>query len=209
MEVFENTALENMDNLDNMEEVDNKSMLPEFLQMDETKEFAPSMEIQALEIKDVFMDLPELHFDQWKELGVEERIDVLNEFEDKIAEIEHRNPMDVRYEAMESNIMGYFDEKSLVLAEQLVCDDSYDSYKETLDTLFHEGRHAYQNYNLNVERVEQSAEMVESWNVNKNILGYKNGESVIPELGYLEYFSQPVEVDARVFAEKVIDSLNI
>ena len=206
MEVFENTALENMDN---MEEVDNKSMLPEFLQMDETKEFAPSMEIQALEIKDVFMDLPELHFDQWKELGVEERIDVLNEFEDKIAEIEHRNPMDVRYEAMESNIMGYFDEKSLVLAEQLVCDDSYDSYKETLDTLFHEGRHAYQNYNLNVERVEQSAEMVESWNVNKNILGYKNGESVIPELGYLEYFSQPVEVDARVFAEKVIDSLNI
>lgn len=209
MEVFENTALENMDNLDNMEEVGNKSMLPEFLQMDETKEFAPSMEIQALEIKDVFMDLPELHFDQWKELGVEERIDVLNEFEDKIAEIEHRNPMDVRYEAMESNIMGYFDEKSLVLAEQLVCDDSYDSYKETLDTLFHEGRHAYQNYNLNVERVEQSAEMVESWNVNKNILGYKNGESVIPELGYLEYFSQPVEVDARVFAEKVIDSLNI
>ena len=68
MEVFENTALENMDNLDNMEEVDNKSMLPEFLQMDETKEFAPSMEIQALEIKDVFMDLPELHFDQWKEI---------------------------------------------------------------------------------------------------------------------------------------------
>lgn len=209
MEVFENTALENMDNLDNMEEVDNKSMLPEFLQMDETKEFAPSMEIQALEIKDVFMDLPELHFDQWKELGVEERIDILNEFEDKIAEIEHRNPMDVRYEEMESNIMGYFDEKSLVLAEQLVCDDSYDSYKETLDTLFHEGRHAYQNYNLNVERVEQSAEMVESWNVNKNILGYKSGESIIPELGYLEYFSQPVEVDARVFAEKVIDSLNI
>ena len=48
MEVFENAALENLDYLDNVGEVNNDSGLPEFLRMDETKEFAPSMEIQAM-----------------------------------------------------------------------------------------------------------------------------------------------------------------
>lgn len=209
MEVFENAALENLDYLDNVGEVNNDSGLPEFLRMDETKEFAPSMEIQAMEIRDVFLDVPELQFDQWKELGMEERMEVLNAFEDRIAEIEHRTPMEVRHEPMDHNVMGYFDGESLALSDRFIFDDSYDSYKETLNTLFHEGRHAYQNYNLNIERVEQSAEMVESWNVNNNILGYKDGESIIPELGFLEYYSQPVEVDARVFAEKVVNTLNI
>lgn len=206
MEIFENAAMEG---LDNMEDVGNESGLPEFLRMDETREFAPSMEIQVLEIKDAFLDVPELQFDQWKELGMEERIEVLNDFEAKIAEIAHRTPMEVRHEAMDDNVKGYFDGKSLALADRFLLDDSYDSYKETLATLFHEGRHAYQDYNLNVERVEQSAEMVESWNVNNNILGYKNGENIIPELGFLEYYTQPVEVDARVFSEKNVNTLNI
>ncbi|MBT9778603.1 hypothetical protein GPL15_19070 [Clostridium sp. MCC353] len=211
MEVFENAALESaaLENLDQMDEVNQDSVLPEFMRMDETKEFAPSMEIQAVEIRDVFLDVPELQYDQWIELGMEERIGTLNDFETRIAEIEHRTPMEVRHEEMRDTLMGYYDGESLVLSEKFLMDNSYDSYKETLNTLFHEGRHAYQDYNLNVERVEQSAEMVQAWDVNNNILGYKEPESIIPELGYLEYYSQPVEVDARVFAEKVINALNI
>ncbi len=184
--------------------------VPGFIENDEIAEFAPSMEIQAEEISEFFREIDDLQFDRWKELDMGGRIEALFALEKETAEIAHRPPLEVTYEAMEDTTFGYFDGSRIVLSEKFLSSDSYEDYKEVLDTVFHEGRHGYQNYNLREERVDQSQELVESWRVNKDILGYKNGEnSLIKELGFYEYYTQPVEVDARVFAETVIAKLDL
>lgn len=184
--------------------------IPAFVAFDETKEFAPNMEVQAAEIRDVFFDMPELRYDEWKELSCEERVAALNQLEQKVADIAMRTPLEVRSEALQDNVMGYCNGESLTISERLLMSDSEESYGEVMNTLFHEGRHAYQDYNLYVERVEQNGELVDSWRVNFDILGYDNGDRLIfKDLGFYEYYTQPVEVDARVFAATVCNTIGI
>lgn len=189
----------------------NDAEWPVFMQMDETREFAPSSEVQAAEIREAFLDIPELQYAKWVELDGDQRVEALNKLEQQVAEISMRNPMDVQMASFDKEtLMGTFDGTTLNIADHSLMDNSYDGYKETLNTLFHEGRHAYQDYNLYVERVEQSQEMVDSWKVNNVDLGYDNGDRLIfKDRGYLEYYTQPVEVDARVFAETVMNELGL
>ncbi|OUP19454.1 hypothetical protein B5F29_08975 [Lachnoclostridium sp. An196] len=189
----------------------NDAEWPMFMRTDETQEFAPSSEVQAAEIREAFLDIPELRYENWVELNGEQRVAALNELEQQVAEIAMRDPMDVQMAAFEKDtLMGTFDGTTLRIADHSLMDNSYDGYTETLNTLLHEGRHAYQDYNLYVERVEQSQELVDSWKVNNVDLGYDNGDRLIfKDRGYLEYYTQPVEVDARVFAETVINELGL
>ena len=189
----------------------NDAEWPMFMRTDETQEFAPSSEVQAAEIREAFLDIPELRYENWVELNGEQRVAALNELEQQVAEIAMRDPVDVQMEVFDKNtLMGTFDGTTLRIADHSLMDNSYEGYKETLDTLFHEGRHAYQDYNLYVERVEQNRELVDSWKVNNVDLGYDNGDRLIfKDRGYLEYYTQPVEVDARVFAETVINELGL
>ena len=63
---------------------------------------------------------------------------------------------------------------------------------------------------LGVKCVEPNKELVDSWAVNIDIVGYDNGDRLIfKDMGYWEYYSQPIEVDARVFAETVINEIGL
>ncbi len=202
----------NLEEVDKILESDGKEDLPVFARLEGTEEFAPSMEVQAAEILDVYRDIPELSFDRWKELDVDQRAEVLNVFEQKIAEIEMRDAMVVEHEATKTSLMGYYNGSKLVISDNLLSSDNYEAYKETLNTLFHEGRHAYQDYNLYVARTEASSELVESWRVNLQELGYESAsglQSIFSNKGYYKYYTQPIEVDARFFAETVVNKLNL
>ena len=179
--------------------------IPNFVRMRDVQEFAPNMEVQAEEIRDVFYEIPELSFENWRNLDMEQRVDALNQFEKKIAEIEMRSPLPVVHEMMPVGNYGYCDGEKLVISDSQLESNTYDDYREMLDTLFHEGRHAYQFYNLGVQRTEQSDELIQSWDSNLNKLGYQNASSV----GFYRYYTQPVEVDARLFAETVIKKIGI
>lgn len=192
-------------------DTDNISDIPSFV-LNEVQEFAPSMEVQAAEIRDVFFDIPELQYDNWVELSNDEKIDALARLENEVAEIAHRPAVSVEYADLGPGVLGDCNGQRIRVATSRLEDNSYQGYKELLNTLFHEGRHAYQDYNVFVKQVEQNSELVSSWSVNNQILGYDNGErsnSDLAILGYFEYYSQPVEVDARVFAETVINAIGI
>lgn len=181
--------------------------IPEFIRIQESREFAPSMEVQAEEIREVFFDYPELQYDVWKDLSVQERVNALSTLEAEVANIEMRNPISVEHESTAPGLMGYFDPNKLrlVISDNLLTSDRKEDYVETLNTLFHEGRHAYQNYNLTVARTEASDEMVEAWRVNYMELGYASSSIE----GFWRYYAQPVEVDARLFAETVVRKLDL
>ena len=189
----------------------NDAEWPMFMRTDETQEFAPSSEVQAAEIREAFLDIPELRYENWVELNGEQRVAALNELEQQVAEIAMRDPMDVQMVTFDNpNLEGQYNGKELNVADHSIMDNTYEGYKETLNTLLHEGRHAYQYYNLGVKCVEPNKELVDSWAVNIDIVGYDNGDRLIfKDMGYWEYYSQPIEVDARVFAETVINEIGL
>ena len=204
--------IEQMNEVSSFQEIPSRQEVPAFLSLDETGEFAPSMEVQAAEISEVFRDIPELQFENWKELSIEERTEMLNAFESEIAKIEMRDVMPVEHEDLGSCTYGYFDGTKGVVSDALIGSDRYEDYREVLDTLFHEGRHAYQNYNLYVRQTEQSGILVDAWRVNLDKLGYDSASSfdtLFATRGFHRYYTQPIEVDARQFAEIALNKLGI
>lgn len=177
----------------------------------ETERYAPTMEIQAAQIREEFLNIPELQYDNWKELSIEQRIDALNDMEQKVAEIAKRDPMQVVVEPMRGGVMGYFDGTKLAISEKSLMKSDYFNYMQTMDTLFHEGRHAYQRYNMvrsKDERAERNDSLVHAWQDN-HVLGYRGQTFEIKNWGFMRYQEQPVEVDARVFAERILQELEI
>lgn len=198
------------ENLEELEKMDTNTDLPNLFNVEPMERFAPSMELQAEKISEVFKEIPELEYDIWKELNVDERVEAMQKLEDSAAEIAKRPPMDVSCEQLDNNVKGCFNGRELIISSDILENSSYDSYLQNINTLMHEGRHAYQDYNLYVERVEKSQELVKSWKANYEDIGYASvTHSIFGDLGYDVYYCQPVEVDARVFAETVIGKLGI
>lgn len=172
-------------------------------------ETAPPMEIQVQEISEAFLEFPELQYDNWRELEPEERIDVLQQLEAEVARIEHRDMIPIRMEDLGDHIYGRYSPQTndITINRSLLESGTREDYLEAMDTYFHEGRHAYQYYNLMKEQVEPNSQLCESWDINLNVLGYNSGDYGL--FGYEEYYTQPIEVDARVFAEAAMTKLDL
>lgn len=226
-------------------------------------EKAPTMEIQAREIRDYFIEQPELQYENWKKMDLAERVDALQALEYKVAEIAKRPPIGVQATKMSVYLNGYYRPygNSMYLNQKYMNGDRPEDYKQIMNTFFHEGRHAYQRHNVQLEMLnnwdgmmhngepvsgvssEQSRELVQSWFDNDYSYAeesfYRNGDRasdyvysryknrlkeegidsvgkalryIVPpstDLGMEEYYLQPVEVDARTFAEAVINELEL
>lgn len=163
---------------------------------------APADLEQISQISDFLSGVEELKYENWCKLEYTERQAVLQRVEDKIAEIEHRDPCEIKFEVMEYGSLGFFDpeNKDITINARYVASNEFDSYKETLDTLIHEGRHAYQDYNMTEREVHPRGGEVNMWKWNQEEIGYQNPNFV----GFEAYAMQPVETDARAFAEDVL-----
>ena len=163
---------------------------------------APQDGIQIEEISEMMSGIEGLEYSEWKELSYEERMEVLQEVEFKIAEIAHRPPCYVSSKSLGEGHYGYYTPgtNSLVVNSDVLSSNSFSDYKETLDTLIHEGRHAYQDYNLNEREVHPRSGDVSNWRLNEERFGYQDAE----HCGMKAYALQPVEADARAFAEDVL-----
>lgn len=170
---------------------------------------APHDHIQIEQISDRLNNCEELHFSNWRILSMADRMQLLNSLEKDIARIEHRPPVPI-YAAQlgEGNWGGYNQMDKTITINSAYVDtaQSPEIFKEILDTLIHEGRHAYQDYNMNEREVHPRRSEIDSWRENE-ILGYFGGDA--SELGVRLYRFQPQETDARQFAKDVIEKLNI
>jgi hypothetical protein len=164
--------------------------------------FAPNMEVQAEMIAREFHEIPALQYENWVELGADERVAALQQLENRIAVIEMRDPLTIRTEAMDAAGYCNYSERLISINTDRLMTSSRELYLDNLDTLFHEGRHAYQHYNLD--------KLVRGWYINLKDLHYDNGERLFMQRqGFCAYLAQPVEYDARVFAEKCVQVLGI
>jgi len=184
---------------------------------------APSDKIQQEQIADVLCNTDELRLDNWKNLSLEDKVASLNQLEKRIADIEHRPATVIRSEEMnDDDLFGYQLNGDIAINEKVLMASNENpvSLDKLLETLVHEGRHAYQQYNVNERIVHQSKAQVETWRENCDMIGYWDGEPIrIPIIGSLTYtntglehlgarlyYYQPVEIDARVFASDTMSA---
>ena len=165
---------------------------------------APTDIEQIERISETMQGIEGLDYEIWKNLNCEERLDVLRELEEEVAEIAHRPVCDIRMEDLgdPSTHKGYCiqnqcgNNSTITINSECLADNSMSEFLDTLDTVIHEGRHAYQNYNLDHREVNPNTELTADWRQNMEE-GYHS-----PELfGFRAYWNQPVEADARDFAK--------
>lgn len=172
-------------------------------------------------IADYLETVDELKYENWCKLSLSQRAEVLNKIEQNVAAIEHRPALKVELEQLEPRSLGYqcAAENKIVLNTLYVGANSRDHHREVIDTIIHEGRHAYQHYNVDVKMIHESTGKVMSWEENfydPNFQYYRSGsqkilipyhDGSIHDVDYRLYYYQPVEIDARDFAKDVMNKL--
>lgn len=182
-------------------------LFPLAVRLKEASETAPPMEIQAAQLREEFLNIPELNRENWKGLSPEQRLHALNTLEQRAAEIGHRDPLPVI--AAELDVDGVCKRDQIEINSGFLTGDSDGCYALAINAVIHEGRHAYQNYNMFVSQVEKSDQLVKAWRLNME-LGYDNGAQHRPwSRSGLELNIQAREVDADAFTETVLDELEI
>lgn len=150
-------------------------------------------------------------FEEWQNLTPKERLNAMQILENSVAEIAHRPSCEIKARSLGSGHFGYYNPKdNTITINTDYLNSNYDSYRETLDTVIHEGRHAYQHYNVDQRQVHPSDGDCRNWSENLyedkwSFLSEYYGYQSIEEVGFQRYWMQPVEADARAFA---LDILN-
>jgi hypothetical protein len=174
--------------------------------------------VQIEAVGETLANCEELRWENWQNLELSEKVEVLNDIESRIAAIEHRPPCPVRtgndmgqLEVTSYGVFGHLGgyrtgSKDITLNPELLTSDNPMVYREMLDTLVHEGRHAYQDYNVNVCEVHPRHSEVASWS--ETMAGGKWGYwgDCSNELGQRLYEQQAIEIDARNFAHDVLNN---
>lgn len=163
---------------------------------------APTDTVQIEQAVEAMEKIEGLSFDEWKELSLKERVAILQLVEDVVAEIAHRPSCDLNVKNMEKGSYGYFspDRGDITMNSRYIRSNTYEDYKECIDTIVHEGRHAYQHYNLTQREVHPREGDITNWKANEFEYGYQSAQVY----GFKAYWLQPQECDARAFAEDVL-----
>jgi hypothetical protein len=161
-----------------------------------------SLEETAIAVSDVPEEhtldgIRELDPDRWPELSPEQCHEALQKAERSLAQAQGREAKPVRLEALPPNQKGYFDGEQITINEQLV---QGDDVRQAVTTLTHEGRHAYQRYAVEHPEIHGDQAEVKQWQ--ENFAHYKNPQRD----GFRAYYNQPVEVDARDYAQRVVNA---
>lgn len=183
----------------------------------ETTEIVTDLEMVE-GIADYLETVEEIKFENWSKLSLEQKKDVLNRIEQHVAAIEHRPALRVDIEEMKPKTMGYqsASRHKIALNSLYVNSNNPNVHREVIDTILHEGRHAYQHYNVDVKCIHESAAEVSTWRENfydpelkyyqstgqRIMIRYNDGR--LHNVDYRLYYQQPVETDARNFAKDIM-----
>lgn len=202
-----------------IDEIISEIFSPEIVEEYKKIEAAPQDCEQIEQVSDILACSHEFEIDNWEQLTFDERVTALNELEIKISEIEHRPACPVLCEDMGpiqvcfgqiGGMMGGFspETKTIRLNTELIESNDPVVLRESLDTIIHEGRHAYQDYNVNQCEIHPRHSEVESWaeTMDGGKWGYFGDTSTL--LGQRLYEQQSIEIDARNFAADVMDKFD-
>lgn len=149
--------------------------------------------------------------EKWSELDDNQKVEVLQTIENHVAFESHRIPCPVfakgLYTGTDGIVLGSYDPSNRVIYVNSTQFDSEAMYgktsKDIITACLHEGRHAYQHQVADGMVIHDNPEEAEIWRNNLsegNYISFKENPRA--------YYNQPVEVDARTFAEQRYIQLN-
>lgn len=147
--------------------------------------------------------MPEIQPENWGQLDASERLSVLQDIENHMADIQGRPPVSVQMEALPQNLYGGWDGQSITLNSGHLESDM--PVGEFVDTIVHEGRHAYQSFAVANPGVVSDTELVSAWQENMIPGNYLTAE----DYGQEAYQTQPIEADAWNYASQIRQALGI
>ena len=136
----------------------------------------------------------EIQPEAWQSLEEPERLNALQQVENTMADIQNRPQVPVLSESLGPKSFGYYDGNSIHVSSDVMMTDDV---AENVDTVVHEGRHAYQQYAMDHPGFHSNAAEVDAWRDNQ--ANYLSAEMYGQEI----YQSQPLEADAWSYAASI------
>lgn len=136
---------------------------------------------------------------EWEGLAPTERLEALQTIECKLAEIQGRDPVRVLASTIPGE-NGHYDPLTRTITVNVEQLSDAKARLELIDTIAHEGRHAYQHYAIEHPGFHPNKQEVDAWR--ENFKNYRDGK----KFGFLDYRLQPVEADAWNFGHLVKDA---
>lgn len=154
--------------------------------------------------------IKELNDSRWVTLSVDDKVSVLQSVENEMAKRSQRFPCDISAKKIESSsnsiVLGSYSPSSKEItlnSEQLDNGSKYGKeFAIHLNTILHEGRHAYQDQAVNGIVKYDNNEELEKWKDNM-----KPGHYITYRENPRGYYNQPIERDARTFADEMTEKV--
>jgi hypothetical protein len=147
---------------------------------------------------DALRQIPEIQPETWQNLNESERIAALQNVESQMANIQGRPVSEVRSTEAGPGAFGYFDPNSgqINIGSYALQNEPV---QENVDTVVHEGRHAYQDYAVKHPGFHPNQAEVDAWRENMLPGNYLSAQEYGQEL----YQSQPIEADAWQYGNSI------
>ncbi len=158
---------------------------------------APTDARQIADAVTRLQQMPEIRPETWGEADLTERLHALESVETVMAEVQRRPARELLSEETGPGQFGYFNGEKIHVSQEVV---EGGTVHENIDTVIHEGRHAYQQYAIHTPEFHPDDSQVESWR--QNLSDYKD-----PQFDLEEYRNQPLEADAWEYAETILSGL--
>jgi hypothetical protein len=143
---------------------------------------------------------------EWNNLSINEREAALNDLEKFLANQDGRDPasVEINYGLAADNYGLFYsmnNQDIIAINSSLVRQST--PYR-AVETLFHEDRHAFQQFMVDIPQAEIPGDVIEDWKMNISD-GYIKGDEI--NSNYAEYRWQPIEKDAFQMARQKTDEL--
>ncbi len=164
-------------------------------------DFEIQTDVQVQQAVDEINQIEGIQPEVWENLNAGERLGVLQSIEDRMAGIQGRPPVEIGAHEMDASTFGGWNGQTIELNAAHLQSDM--PVSEFIDTIVHEGRHAFQDYAIQNPGVVSDASIVNAWAENRMPGNYLRAEEYGQEL----YLAQPLEADAWAFAGRVTGGL--
>jgi len=163
---------------------------------DQQDDFVLETEGQIADGIESLNNIPEIKPDTWSNLDIYEREAALQSVEERMAEIQERPSVPVIPVDLPPDQYGGWDGEAITINANHLAGDK--PVSENVDTIVHEGRHAYQDYALSHPETVSDPAVVDAWRENM-----EPGNYIDPSLDPEGYVNQPIEADAWGYAAEI------
>ena len=173
------------------DEVSEESLWDEIMYCDELDfDFSDVVTDDTKEVLELF------NSDNWENLDVDERYELITELVDSIGQgLGLENIPEIELVDREDNCSGYYSERGNYIGINV---NYWDDYEDIVDTVAHETRHAYQRFRA--DKLENHQDEIYKFNFDHYISTDYDTEGNC--IHFKEYYEQYIEAEARAYAKE-------